>query len=148
MVGARKDAPALIRDMRIVLYLVIVILALAGVMTCRGAEKAVIVAWNPNPEPGVTYRIWRGIELLGETTETRLEVRLPTDQISTITATAHRGELSSLHSKRLVVAPAVVHSSPDMRVWIVEKSSVFFQTLEREGQKTEKQFFRVNYHTP
>jgi hypothetical protein len=30
----------------------------------------------------------------------------------------------------------------------VEKSSVFFQTLEREGEKIEKQFFRVNYHTP
>jgi hypothetical protein len=25
---------------------------------------------------------------------------------------------------------------------------VFFQTLEREGIKIEKQFFRVNYHTP
>jgi len=25
---------------------------------------------------------------------------------------------------------------------------VFFQTLEREGIKTERQFFRVNYHTP
>ena len=134
--------------MRIVLYLGIVFMALAAVMTCQGAEKAVVVAWKPNPEPGVTYRLWRGIELLGETTETRLEVRLPTDQPSTITCTAHRDGLTSPHSKPLILAPAVVHSSPDMRVWIVEKSSVFFQTLEREGQKTERQFFRVQYHTP
>ena len=134
--------------MRIVLYLGIVFMALAAVMTCQGAEKAVVVAWNPNPEAGVTYRVWRGLELLGETTETRLEVRLPTDQTSTLTATAHRDGLASQHSKPLVLAPAVVHSSPDLRVWIVEKSSVFFQTLEREGVRTERQFFRVHYNTP
>ena len=123
---------------------------LAGCATSRGDGVRVVLAWNPNPadEKVEYYRLWRGLELLGQTAETRLEVVLPTDQVSTLTVTAHRGDLASLHSKRLVLAPAVVHSSPDMRVWIVEKSSVFFQTLEREGEKIEKQFFRVNYHTP
>jgi hypothetical protein len=123
---------------------------LAGCATARSEDARVVLAWNPNPaDENIThYRLWRGLELLGQTAETRLEVVLPTDQISTLTVTAHRGELSSYHSKRLVLAPAVVHSSTDMRVWIVEKSSVFFQTLEREGIKIEKQFFRVNYHTP
>ena len=133
--------------MRIILYLGVVFMALAAFITCHGAES-VVVTWNPNPESGVTYRIWRGIELLGETTETRLQVTLPTDQLSTITATAHRDGMTSPHSKPLVLAPAVVHSSPDMRVWVVERSSYFFQTLEREGTKTERQFFRVQYHAP
>jgi len=123
---------------------------LAGCATARAEGVRVTLAWNPNPvsENVEYYRLWRGLELLGQTAETRLEVRLPRDQTSTITVTAHRGELASNHSKRLVLAPAIVHSSPDMRVWIVEKSSVFFQTLEREGIRTERQFFRVNYHTP
>jgi len=123
---------------------------LAGCATSRAEGVRVIVAWNPNPVSDNVeyYRLWRGLELLGQTAETRLEVRLPRDQISTLTVTAHRGDLTSLHSKRLVLAPAIVHSSTDMRVWIVEKSSVFFQTLEREGIRTERQFFRVHYHTP
>ena len=116
---------------------------------CQGNEKAVLLAWNPNPESAITYRVWRGLDLLGETTETRLEVRLPTDQPSTLTVQAiNPNGLASAHSKPLIVAPAVVHSSPNLRVWVVEKSSVFFQTLEREGVRTERQFFRVNYHTP
>ena len=123
---------------------------LAGCATSRAGDVPVVVAWNANPvgDNVEYYRLWRGLELLGQTAETRLEVRLPRDQTSTLTVTAHRGDLASNHSKRLVLAPAVVHSSSDMRVWIVEKSSVFFQTLEREGEKTERQFFRVNYHTP
>jgi len=123
---------------------------IAGCATSRADGVRVTLAWNPNPadEKVEYYRLWRGLELLGQTAETRLEVRLPRDQISTLTVTAHRGDLASLHSKRLVLAPAVVHSSTDMRVWVVETSSVFFQTLEREGVRTERQFFRVNYHTP
>ena len=115
----------------------------------QGGEASVTVAWKPNPEPCVTYRLWRGLELLGETTETRLRVELPTDQISTITCTAHIDPaFPSRHSKPLILAPAVVHSSTDLRVWVVEKSSVFFQVLEREGVRTERQFFRINYHSP
>jgi len=136
--------------MRIILYLGIVFMALAAFITCQGAGASVTVAWDrmPDHDSTVIYRVWRGIELLGETTETRLQVTLPTDQLSTITATAHRDGMTSPHSKPLVLAPAVVHSSPDMRVWVVERSSYFFQTLEREGTKTERQFFRVQYHAP
>jgi hypothetical protein len=120
-----------------------------SVSRCCGAEAAVIVGWNQNPESGITYRVWRGLALLGETTETKLEVRLPTDQPSTLTVQAvSPAGITSQHSLPLVVAPAVVHSSPDLRVWIVEKSSVFFQTLEREGIRTTRQFFRINYHIP
>lgn len=115
---------------------------------CQGVE--VVLAWNPNPESDAVthYRVWRGLDLLGQTAEPRLKVDLPADQTSILTVTAHRGELASRHSQRLVLAPAVVHSSPNMKVWVVEQSSIFFQTLEREGIKTPQQFFRVNYHTP
>lgn len=114
---------------------------------CHGEE--VTVTWNPNPEPNIThYRVWRGLDLLGETADTRLRIDLPTDQPSTLTVTAHSAAGSSPHSKPLVLAPAMVYSSADLRVWVVEKSSVFFQTLERDGVRTSRQFFRVNYHTP
>lgn len=115
---------------------------------CQGEE--VKVTWNPNPpeEKVEFYRVWRDAELLGETTETRLTVNLPTDRPSILTVTAHRGELASAHSKRLILAPAVVHTSTDLRVWVVEKPSVFFHVLERAGIKTPRQFFRIQYHTP
>jgi hypothetical protein len=130
--------------------LLLLLLITGGMIRCSwGADAAVIVSWNQNPESGITYRVWRGLTLLGETKVTSLEVRLPTDQPSTITCQAISAfGIVSQHSKPLVVAPAVVHSSTDQRVWVVEKSSVFFQTLEREGEKTERQFFRVNFHTP
>ena len=113
-------------------------------------EQAVTVVWNPNdPSEKVEfYRVWRGLDLLGQTSEPRLRIELPTDQLSTLTVTAHRGELASAHSKRLILAPAVVHTSTDLRVWVVEKPSVFFHVLEREGIKTPRQFFRIQYHTP
>lgn len=124
-----------------------VILAVFVASQCKGAE--VTVAWNPNPESNILfYRVWRGLDLLAQTTATHATVTLPTDQISTMTVTAHSAAGSSPHSKPLVLAPAVVHSSADLRVWIVEKSSYFFHVLEREGIRTDKQFFRVHYHTP
>jgi len=112
----------------------------------QGGEASVTVAWKPNPEPCVTYRLWRGLELLGETTETRLRVELPTDQISTITCTAHIDPaFPSRHSKPLVVMPVNVHTSTDLRVWEVRPRSTFFVTLASEGETVPRQFFRFEY---
>lgn len=147
---ARRPAarPSYRSAILMILWSAAIVFAAFGRVSAQDA--AVTIAWDrmADHDDTVFYRLWRGIVLLGETKENRLEVRLPTDQISTLHCTAHRGELVSAPSKPLVVAPAVVHRSPDMRVWIVEKSSYFFQTLEREGVKTEREFYRVHYYTP
>lgn len=112
----------------------------------HGRTAPVMLAWNTNPEPGVTYRIWRGIELLGQTAETRLQVMLPTDQISTITCTAHIDPaFPSRHSKPLLVMPVNVHTSGDLRVWEVRPRSTFFVEITSEGKTVPRQFFRFEY---
>lgn len=105
---------------------------------------AVKVAWNPNPETNiVSYRVWRGLDLLGETAATSLVVDLPTDRTSSLTCQAVNDKgLTSAHSKPLVVAPINVHESGDLKVWKVHTRSTFFVTLECEGTVSPRAFFR------
>ena len=112
---------------------------------CKGAE--VTVAWNPNPEPNIThYRLWRGTELLGETSETQLKVTLPEDRISSLTVTAHNDlGMQSGPSQPLVLMPVTAESSVDLKFWFPEKAT-FFAVLEHEGEVKMKRFFRLKFN--
>lgn len=133
----------------ICIFILTVIFMFLVTCACFAREASVYVAWNPNTEPSITYRIWRGIELLGSTTETKLKVNLPTDQTSTITAQAvNQNGLVSLHSKPLVVTPLTIQTSTDLKVWIVKATSTVFITLESEGVKIPNQFYRIEHFKP
>lgn len=45
-------------------------LLLIPLLCCSATAAPVKLAWNPNPEPDILYRVWRGIELLDETYDT------------------------------------------------------------------------------
>ena len=109
--------------------------------TTRACGVEVKMSWNLNPESeNVTkYRIWRGIELLGEAEKPPLTIILDgTPAVLTITAIS--GDVESEHSEPLLIIPITVQESTDLKTWQDKK------TIYRE--KLEKAFYRVKIVQP
>ena len=89
----------------------------------------VTVAWNANPDAeGVSlYRIWRGIEVLAETTETSAVVTLP-DEAVTLTVSAVNGAGESIQSAPLpLVALTVQEWLPVKTIHVEQKASAIYR---------------------
>jgi hypothetical protein len=105
----------------------------AAMLGARAGE--VKLAWNPSEgtQP-ITYRVWRGIEQIAETSGTTATVTLP-DEPVTLTVSAHNAAGSSPHSEPLHLVAVRVQESTNLRAWW------YVKTLHRE--KKSAAFYRL-----
>lgn len=97
------------------------ILLLPVYLWCLGymaIGATVPLEWDAVPE-AASYRIFRGIEVVGISDSNRATVELPGDQWSVLTVTAVNLAGESAHSKSLTLRPVIitVESSDDLSEW-------------------------------
>ncbi len=114
-------------------------LILIGYMMGTADAGMCRLRWAPQSD-AAGFRVYRGIQLLADTTESRVTVELPSDQASTVFVVAYRGALVSEPSDTLTVIPVTPLSSTDLQTW--KSHEPFYVKLEPKG------FFRFSYPTP
>lgn len=119
------------------IVLLVALLVAVGFATCAEIK----LAWNPNPpaECITDYRVWRGIDCIGTTSETQLPATLP-DEPCAITITARNAAGESARSAALDLIVVFLEESLDLQTWKP------LHSMHREMK--DKAFYRIGFKGP
>lgn len=118
------------------------LLFILGIMLAPATAAEVSLRWDANREPGVRYRVWRGIDIIADVDVTSLTIDLPINVRTTLTLTAYIGYMESEHTAPLTIEPMVVSTSGDLKTW--SRAGI---TWRKVPAGETRRFYRISYPT-